>query len=66
MENFNWKIKKTLQKSKARLGRISKPHGVIETPAFIFCATKAALKAMSTSQAEKNKTQIILELQQEQ
>ena len=60
MENFNWKIKKTLQKSKARLGRISTPHGVIETPAFIFCATKAALKAMSTSQAEKNKTQIIL------
>ena len=35
---------KKLKNSKARLGTISTPHSKIETPAFIFCATKAALK----------------------
>ena len=60
MSNFCWKIKKKLQHSKARLGTISTPHGDIETPAFIFCATKAALKSFTTRDAKENNTQIIL------
>ena len=44
MTNFSWKVKKTNKNNKARTGKISTPHGDIETPAFIFCATKAALK----------------------
>jgi len=44
MTNFSWKVKKTNKNNKARTGKISTPHGDIETPAFIFCATKAAKK----------------------
>ena len=60
MSNFKWEVKYKLKNSKARVGKISTPHGDIETPAFIFCATKAALKSFSTYDAKKNNTQIIL------
>ena len=40
MTNFSWKVKKTNKNNKARTGKISTPHGDIETPAFIFCAQK--------------------------
>ena len=43
-----------------RLGRLITPHGVVETPAFIFCATKAAMKAVSPLQMRQADTQIIL------
>ena len=45
---------------RARLGKITTPHGVIETPAFIFCATKASIKGVSPSQVKEAGTQIIL------
>ncbi len=60
MSNFSWKIKKKSKINNSRLGLISTPHGNIETPAFIFCATKGALKSFSTFDAKKNNTQIIL------
>ncbi len=60
MKKFSWKINKTSEFSRARRGQICTPHGNIETPAFIFCATKAALKTLSTEQAILNNTQIIL------
>ena len=60
MKKFKWKIKKVLLNGKARLGTITTPHGKIETPAFIFCATKGALKAIQPDQAKNNSTQIIL------
>ena len=60
MSKFSWKIDKQLKKNLARTGTISTPHGIIKTPAFIFCATKGALKSFSTSDAKKNNTQIIL------
>ena len=52
--------KKMDDKSKARTGIISTPHGNIETPAFIFCGTKAALKSINVEDAQKCGTQIIL------
>ena len=60
MTNFSWRVNKSSQKNYARTGEITTPHGIIKTPAFIFCATKAALKSFSTSQAKENNTQIIL------
>ncbi|MFQ5971253.1 MAG: tRNA guanosine(34) transglycosylase Tgt [Alphaproteobacteria bacterium] len=45
---------------RARVGRLSTPHGVIETPAYIFCATKAAIKALTPDQVRDAGTQIIL------
>ena len=60
MTDFSWNIKKKSKNSNARIGVISTPHGKIKTPAFIFCATKAALKSFSTADAKSNNTQIIL------
>ena len=60
MKIFSWRVKKLSKKNYARTGEITTPHGVIKTPAFIFCATKAALKSFSTNQAKENNTQIIL------
>ena len=60
MSDFSWKIKKKSKINNSRIGLISTPHGNIETPAFIFCATKGALKSFSTLDAKKNNTQIIL------
>jgi len=60
MSNFNWKIKKISAQSRARTGIITTPHGNINTPAFIFCGTKAALKSISVEEARNCGTQIIL------
>ena len=60
MKDFNWSIKNKSNNSNARTGIISTPHGEIKTPAFIFCATKAALKSFTTKDAKENNTQIIL------
>ncbi|MGF1626388.1 MAG: tRNA-guanine transglycosylase, partial [Alphaproteobacteria bacterium] len=45
---------------RARRGRLLTPHGVVETPAFIFCATKAAMKAVTVDQVKAAGSQIIL------
>lgn len=46
--------------SYARLGRMTTPHGTIETPNFIFCGTKATVKGLSPSQLRDAKSDIIL------
>lgn len=43
-----------------RLGIIETAHGNIETPAFIFCGTRAAVKSCSPEILHRTKTQIIL------
>ena len=48
------------QGTRARRGRLTTPHGTLDTPAFIFCATKAAMKACSPAGLREEKTQIIL------
>ena len=60
MTQFSWTVITSSKKSNARTGEILTPHGKIKTPAFIFCATKGALKSFSTLEAKKNNTQIIL------
>jgi queuine tRNA-ribosyltransferase len=44
----------------ARLGEINTAHGTIETPAFIFCATKAAMKGVDIQTVKAADTQVIL------
>lgn len=58
--NFGFDI--TLQRpgQRARLGTLKTPHGTIETPNYIFCGTKAAIKSLSPSQMREAKTDIIL------
>ncbi len=60
MTKFSFKIKHKSQKSEARLGELTTPHGALQTPAFIFCATKAAIKGVTTNQLHGANTQIIL------
>ena len=60
MNKFSWKLNKFSTFSKAKTGILSTPHGKIETPAFIFCATKAVLKTLPTDTIEKHNTQIML------
>lgn len=57
---FNFTITYQSSISKARLGRLFTPHGNVETPAFIFCATKAAIKGATPQDMERENTQIIL------
>lgn len=57
---FNFTITYHSQTSKARLGKLSTPHGVVDTPAFIFCATKAAMKGATPQSMRQENTQIIL------
>jgi len=44
----------------ARVGQLQTPHGVIETPAFVFCATRGAIRGVSPEQMRAAQTQIIL------
>jgi queuine tRNA-ribosyltransferase len=46
--------------SRARAGRLHTPHGTISTPAFIFCATKGAIKAAGVDQLAAVDAEIIL------
>jgi queuine tRNA-ribosyltransferase len=57
---FDFTYKRPKNDSRARIGVISTPHGNINTPAFIFCATKASIKGVTPSQMKAEKTQVIL------
>ena len=58
--NFSFDIHHKDPASNARLGTLKTPHGEIETPNYIFCATKAAIKGLSPAQMHEAKTDIIL------
>lgn len=45
MTQFAFDILHRDNKTNARIGRLATPHGTIQTPNFIFCGTKAAMKA---------------------
>ncbi len=57
---FGFEITCRDAETKARCGRLRTPHGTIETPAFVFCATKGALKGATTAQAAAAGAEIIL------
>ena len=46
--------------NRARLGHLITPHGIINTPAFVFCATKGAVRGATAEQVHAEETQIIL------
>ncbi len=58
--NFNFKITSQARETRARLGELTTPHGTIETPAFIFCATRAVMKGLAPADMHAADTQIIL------
>ena len=57
-KNFSFSYKES--SNGGRLGKLLTPHGEVNTPAFIFCGTKATVKGISPAQLEEEDTQIIL------
>ncbi|MCK8059061.1 MULTISPECIES: tRNA guanosine(34) transglycosylase Tgt [unclassified Fusibacter] len=55
-----YELIKTCKQSGARLGRLTTPHGVIDTPIFMPVGTKATVKAMTPEEVEGLGAQIIL------
>lgn len=59
-EGFSFKITSQASGTHARTGLLETPHGTIETPHFIFCATKAAIKGLTMDQMRECGAEIIL------
>ncbi len=57
---FKFNITHQDQATQARCGECVTPHGTLNTPNFIFCGTKGALKAVTTDQAKEAQVDIIL------
>lgn len=58
--NFSFEITSRDGKTSARTGLLKTPHGAIETPNYIFCGTKATVKALSPAHLREARTDIIL------
>lgn len=58
--NFSFTVTHRSIKNSARRGLLNTPHGLVETPAFIFCATKGAIKGVCPQTMKEANTQIIL------
>ena len=58
--NFSFTVTARDPGSKARCGVINTPHGPLETPNFVFCATKGAMKSVTTEQLRAVGADIIL------
>lgn len=49
MKSFRFELIHTSKKSRARVGRIHTPHGVIDTPNFVAVGTNGTVKALDNS-----------------
>lgn len=56
---FGFKVLYQSTKSKSRRGRITTPHGIIETPAFVTVGTKATVKSLTPDDLELTKSQFV-------
>lgn len=59
MSTFSFSITHMSKKSGARLGELQTPHGTIQTPAFVACATKGTLKSLTPEDIESIGTQMV-------
>ena len=57
---IKFEIIKKSKKTKARLGKLLTPHGVIDTPVFMPVGTKATVKAMTPRELEQLNINMIL------
>lgn len=57
---IDFKVLKKSKKSRARLGLLQTPHGVVETPALVGVATQATVKALTTQEVKDCKSQILI------
>jgi queuine tRNA-ribosyltransferase len=56
---FRFEVVHESSRSAARVGRITTPHGAIDTPAFVPVGTNGALKAVSSDQARAAGVQLM-------
>ncbi len=59
MSNFSFSVEKR-GKGLARVGRITTPHGIIQTPAFVAVGTKATVKSLTPEQVQSLGAQVVL------
>ena len=57
---FKYEIIKECRQSGARIGRLTTPHSVIETPVFMPVGTMATVKGLSPEEVKETGAQIIL------
>ncbi len=57
---IEFRLLKKSKRSRARLGALKTPHGVVETPAFVPVATLANVKTLSSDEVLQTKTQILI------
>lgn len=60
MSKFSFKVTVSDPTSKARIGELTTPHGVIETPVFMPVGTLATVKSLSPEEVEETGSQILL------
>ena len=57
---IDFKILKKSKKSRARLGLLETPHGMVETPTLVPVATQAVVKTLTSEEALQTKSQILI------
>ncbi len=57
---IHFRITKKSARSRARLGVLETPHGVVETPAFVPVATAASLRTLTSEEAAEAGSQILI------
>jgi len=57
---FEFEIEAESSKGNARVGKFKTPHGDIQTPVFMPCGTKAAVKTLSPMEVAESGSQILL------
>lgn len=57
---FSFKIIQKDHQTKARVGKLKTPHGVIQTPAFVSVGTQATVKSLSSHDLKEIGVQIVL------
>jgi queuine tRNA-ribosyltransferase len=59
MTKFSFKIDKEDKKTKARVGQIQTPHGVVNTPCFTSVGTQASVKTLSSEELWELGTELL-------
>lgn len=57
---IDFKILKKSKKSRARLGILKTPHGIVETPSLVPVATQAVIKTLTSEEVREAKCQILI------
>ena len=58
--SMGFEVLKTDSATKARLGRLTTPHGVVQTPVFMDVGTQGTVKALEPRDLKENNAQVVL------